>query len=443
MAYWGQAIASFHLYSGMQTEADLAATGEALKKAEAARAQTPRERGYIHAVHVLHEGFKLAEQHVYALRFTDAMHDVVEKYPNDVEAKAFYALGLLASHPPGNLELDNERKAVALLQPIFRQHPDHPGVVHYIIHASDNPHMAQEGLDAARRYGTIAPAAPHALHMPAHIFARLGLWDEDIRSNVASKSASENKNGRRIGAENRLHAMEFLQYAYLQSGQYEEAKAIADEARTIRSDETSYNDYYLTVEGRFPLLLAVETRDWAMAASLQPVPGAHWYSEAHTLLARAMAAGHARDAGTGKEVVDRFTLITQKIPTWSPGSSSSNIREEILAWAAFARRDDEAAINSLRLVADRQAKIGKGEVELPAREMLAEMLLISGKASDALAEYELSLRSDPNRFNALLGAAKAAEKLGQHDVAAKYYRQLAANSPHANGAARALLSSVK
>jgi tetratricopeptide (TPR) repeat protein len=441
MAYWGQAMASFHLYSSTPSAADLKAVAQALKKGEAARERTPREAAYIRAARALVTDFKPTEQYLSAQRFADAMRDITAQYPRDVEAAAFYALGLLASDPPGDLDLVNARKAVAILKPLFAEHADHPGIVHYIIHASDNPHMAKEGLEAARRYAAIAPAAPHALHMPSHIFARRGLWEEDIASNLASKAASENTKGLHVGAENRLHAMEFLQYAYLQTGQYEEAKAIADEARTIKSGETPYADYYSTVEARFGALLAIETRDWVMAANLQPVPGAHWYSEAQTLLARVMAAGHARDAEASKAVLERFGQITAKVPVWPVASSSANLRDEIQAWAAFAQGDSPRAIELLRPVADAQARAGKGEVELPAREMLAEMLLLEGKASAALAEYEQSLRSDPNRFNGLLGAAKAADAAGRHDLATQYSQQLAANTKHASGAARALVSS--
>ena len=440
MAWWGQAMASFHLYASTPSAADLAAVTQALAKAEAASEKTAREAAYIQAVHELSDGYKALDHQTYEQRFADAMRALSTAYPKDVDAAAFYALALMASDPPDDVELVNSRKAVAVLYPLFRKHPDHPGLVHYIIHASDNPHMAQRGLEAARRYAAIAPAAPHALHMPSHIFARLGLWPEDIRSNLASKAAAENTNGRPIGAENRLHAMEFLQYAYLQSGQFDEAQALVTEARTIKSSETNYADYYLTVQARFSALLAIETSDWAMAASLGPVPGAHWFSEAVTLLAHAVAAGHRHDAAAGKAAVERFDQITVNVPKWPAGNSSTNLREELYAWAAFSRGDAENAIKLLRPVADLQAKIGKGEVELPAREMLAEMLLLEGKPREALNEYELSLRSDPNRFNALLGAARAAEQLKRPAVAARYYRQLAANSPNASGAARATLS---
>ena len=442
MAWWGQALGLFHLYSDTPTDKELAAALQALAKAEAAKEKNAREAAYIRALHPLFEGYKPRENYVYAQRFADAMGGVVASYPKDIDAKAFYALALLAAMPPGDATRANAKKAVVLMYPVFREHPNHPGLAHYLIHACDHPLMAKQGLEAARRYASIAPAAPHALHMPSHIFARLGLWEDDIRSNLASKAAAEVTTGPRIGAENRLHAMEFLQYAYLQSGRFVEARAIADEALTIRKEDSNYEGYYDSVESRFPLLLAIETRDWAMAARLEPLPGTHWFGEALTLLARAVAAGHLRDANAGKAAVAAFDALMVKAssPPLPPGSSSANARDEIYAWSAFAQGDAERAIQLLRSTADLQAKVGKGEVELPAREMLAEILLLEGRAADALKEYELSLASDPNRFNALLGAARAAEKLGRTAVATKYYQQLATNLPHASGAARDVIT---
>ena len=160
---------------------------------------------------------------------------------------------MLFSDPADDVKLVNPRHAVAILNPLLRRFPDHPGIAHYLIHACDNPHMAQDGLAAARRYAQIAPAAPHALHMPAHIYARLGLWQDDIRSNLASKAASEVKTGPRVGAENRLHAMEFLEYAYLQIGHENEAHAILNEARTVKASDVDpqVNDYYPQVQARY------------------------------------------------------------------------------------------------------------------------------------------------------------------------------------------------
>jgi tetratricopeptide (TPR) repeat protein len=409
MAYWGQAMALFHLYSSTPGNAEIAAGRQALSKADAAPEKNAREGMYIRAAHTLFEGFNARDYTVYAQKFAEAMRGVSDRYPKDIDARAFYALALLASAPSDDVTLADAKKAVALLYPDFRRHPDHPGFSHYIIHACDHPQMAKQGLEAARRYASIAPAAPHALHMPSHIFARLGLWEDDISSNLASKAASEVATGAHIGAENRLHAMEFLQYAYLQSGRVDEARAIAAEAATVREQDTSYSDYYLTVEARFPMLLAIETRDWALGASLKPVPGAHWYSEAHTLLANSMAAGQLHDANAAKVAASRLdeVLALAGNPTLPPGSSSANIRDEIHAWAAFAQGDVPRATRLLRAAADLQDRVGKGEVELPAREMLAQILLLDGQAAEALKEYQRSIVSDPNRVNTLRGAAAA------------------------------------
>jgi tetratricopeptide (TPR) repeat protein len=441
MGWWGQALGLFHLYSDTPTDQELAAALKALATAEHAKETSARETAYVRALHPLFDGYKSRENYVYAQRFADAMKGVADRYPKDIDAKAFYGLALLAAMPPGDATRENAKKAVALMYPAFREHPNHPGLAHYIIHACDHPEMAQQGLEAARRYASIAPAAPHALHMPSHIFARLGLWEDDIRSNLASKAAAEVTTGPRIGAENRLHAMEFLEYAYLQSGRFDEAGAIVEEARTIRKEDSDYADYYDSVESRFPMLLAIETRDWAMAARLEPLPGVHWFGEALTWVARAVAAGHLRDANAGKAAASAFDALMVKAssPKLPPGSSAANARDEIYAWAAFAQGDAQRAIQLLRATADLQAKVGKGEVELPVREMLAEILLLEGRSAEALQEYELSLRSDPNRFNALLGAAQAAEKLGRPQVATRYYRQLGATAPQATGAARDLL----
>jgi tetratricopeptide (TPR) repeat protein len=364
------------------------------------------------------------------------MEGVAADYPADIEAQTFYALALINSDSPADMGLINPRKAVAILYPLFRQHPDHPGIAHYIIHASDNPQMARQALEAARRYAAIAPAAPHALHMPSHIFARLGLWDEDIRSNLASKSAAENATVR-VGAESRLHAMEFLEYALLQIGHDDAARAIIAEAQLVNPSDVDprYPDYYADVEARYPALYAIETHDWAMAAGLKPIVGAAWHSQGQTLLAHAIAAAHLHDALGGAAAAQSIESLTEAIPYLRAGSARASLPDEIRAWARFSAGDLQGAITLLRPIADRQTTIGKGEVELPAREMLADMLLLSGKFADALREYRVSLASDPNRFNALLGAGQSAERLGDREVAAKFYRAVLGNCSCASGPA--------
>ena len=436
MALWGVAMADFNEVNGGPTADGVIRANQALARADAAREKDPREAAYIRALHRFFDGYTEADSDAHATQYTDAMEEVATRYPNDMEAQVFYALALINSDPPDDVALINPKKAVAILYPLFRQHPNHPGIAHYIIHASDNPEMAQQGLEAARRYASIAPAAPHALHMPSHIFARLGLWEDDIRSNLASKAAAENP-AEHVGAESRLHAMEFLEYAYLQIGHDDEARAIATEGPTVKQSDVDprYPSYYSDVEARYPALFAIETRDWAMAASLKPIGGGDWVSQGRTLLAHAVAAGHLHDAQGGKAAAQSIESLTKDIPYLRIGSARASVPDEIRAWARFSDGDIQGAIALLQPVADRQAKIGKGEVELPAREMLAEMFLLSGKFTQALTEYQTSLISDPNRFNALLGAGEAAERLKKRQLAASYYRTLLANCSGATGEA--------
>jgi tetratricopeptide (TPR) repeat protein len=295
--------------------------------------------------------------------------------------------------------------------------------------------MAQEGIEAAVRYTAIAPAVPHALHMPSHIFMRLGLWQDDIRSNLASKAASEDP-AVHVGAEARLHAMDFLEYAYLQSGQFTQAAAITAEAKTVKESDVDprFPNYYSIVEARYPVLLAIETQDWTAAAKLQ-LAGPNWFSQAQALLAHAVAAGHLHDAEGGKAAGEALEASVAPYPQVRAGSPSATLPDEIRAWARFSQGDLAGAISLLQPVADRQDKLGEGGIEVPAREMLAEMLRLSGQFAEALREYRGVLASDPNRFNALLGAGRAAEGLGEREVAANYYRTLLANCSRANGGA--------
>ena len=445
MAWWGVAMTHAHQIVATPTEADRVAGNDALAKADAVSSKSPREAAYIRALHLLYAGIG-AEQATYfkqAARYAQAMGEIAAAYPADVEATAFYGLALLAATAPDDVSLEGPKKAVAVLDPAFRAHPDHPGFAHYLIHACDNPHMAQQGLAAARRYALIAPAAPHALHMPGHIFARLGLWPEDIRSNVASKEAAERERGH-AGAESLLHAMEFLEYAYLQVGDSERAQAIATSARDIRASEVDprYPNYYATVQARFTSLLAIETQDWAGALRLEPRADTPWSSQQVTFLAHAIAAGHLRDAQAGKRAAEAIDALVAKLPQ-SPTEDRMMTVSEIHAWAAFAQGDVHGALALLEPIAQRQAKIGKGEVELPAREMLAQMLSLDGQAARAQKQFEDSLVVDPNRFNGLLGAGVAAEKQGRREEAAAYYRILIANCSDANGASAKLLEHAR
>lgn len=434
MAYWGEAMSHTNQVNGGPALSDLAPAREALAKADAANEKDAREAAYIQSLHHFVDDYKKDDFDLFANRYTEAMASVATDYPNDLEAQIFYALALLNSQPPGDVVLVNARKAVEILNPILREHPDHPGVAHYIIHASDNPQMANDGLEAAHRYASIAPAAPHALHMPSHIFARLGLWQDDIRSNLASKVAAE-KLGNLAGAHNRLHAMEFLEYAYLQMGDIDRARAIVTEAKKIKESELDprYFGYYATVQTRFRYLLSIETQDWKTAASITP-RSEGLGAQGLVLLAHAISAAHLHDEHAANETEQALNALILKTPLLQRPTAS--LPGEVRAWVKFAQGDVASAIALLRPIADREEKIGKGEVELPTREMLAEMSLMSGQPKDALREYQTSLTSDPNRFNALLGAAQAAEQIGERTLARQYYHTALTNSPKANGIAR-------
>lgn len=336
---------------------------------------------------------------------------------------------MLAAEPPTDIALTYAKKAVEILNPVYAKDPRHPGVAHYLIHACDNPNMAEAGLPAAKRYASIAPSSPHALHMPSHIFARLGLWQDDIASNLASVAAAESG---AFGTEARLHAMDFLEYANLQTGQDGKAIAIETEAVAVKNDGFSrgLEPYYFYVQAHFPALLALEQKNWKAAESLQPTPNADPGFQSITYWAQAVGAGHLRDVASAEIAVRKFDdalVASKKMHPDLPEAPVDTNKNEAHAWLAFSQNDGSLAFKLLQQVIQFQDEVGKGEVELPAREMYADMLLDLGRPSEALAQYRLSLKSDPNRFNALYGAGRSAELSDQKTVAAMYYKQLLEN----------------
>jgi tetratricopeptide (TPR) repeat protein len=444
MAYWGIAMAEFTQLNGVPTDSGGAAIRQILAQADQAPEKTAREAAYIAALHRAFDDYRENDFLADSARYTQAMAQLAANYPDDLEAKVFFALALLNSDPPEDVDLVNRKEAVAVLGPLLRAHPEHPGIAHYIIHACDNPEMAQLGLEAARRYAAIAPAAPHALHMPSHIFARMGLWQDDIRSNLKSKAAAENPR-MPVGAESRLHAMQFLEYAYLQTGQFKQARAMLVEAATVRASDVDprYPTFYPILQMRNPALFALETHDWSMALRLEAISGADWSAQAQTLLAHTIAAAHLNDAQAAELAAQTLESLIHDKPELQPGSARATLADEIRAWARYAQGDTSSAFALVRVVADRQEKVGKNEVELPAREMLADMLFLSEQYAAALDEYQRSLKSDPNRFNGLLGAAQSAARLGQSRLAADFYRALLANCAHANDEAVVLLAPAR
>lgn len=432
MAYWGEAMTLYHQLWEHPSKQDLQQGKRLMQKAHQLKAKTPRERSYIAALAIFYQAPANEEYSRRTDAYAKAMERLYEQYRQDREAAVFYALSLLGSDE-GDPTLANPKKAVAILNKVFAADPDHPGVTHYIIHSCDNPEMANMGLAAARKYAAIAPASPHAVHMPSHIFARLGLWQDDIHSNLAALQAADKMEAMHLHVmHHRMHSMDFLQYAYLQIGDDAKARAEMDDLAQIhRSDiEKDYRDYYDEMVTSFAARYALERRQWKQAIDLQPVAGAAPNIHLGTYWARAIAAGHLHDAAAAQEALKTYEGLLEEVKkgSWAyllDGLESEH--KEVKAWAAYAEGKQDDALRLLREVADRQDKIGKGESDLPAREMLADMLLDMQRPQNALSEYELSLKTDPNRFNGLYGAAQAAEKLGQKQKAAGFYSQLLKN----------------
>lgn len=435
MAHWGIAMTLFHQLWARPEDATLKRGHAEMEKAQKMGAKTERERGYISALAVFYSDPEKKDYLKQAAAYSDAMARLYQQYPNDLEAGAFYALSLLAAEPPDDTSHTAEKKAVAVLTPLFQKEPDHPGLAHYIIHACDSPDMAPMGLDAARRYAEIAPSSAHAVHMPSHIFARLGLWQEDIQANLKSVALTEQSNAPYMRG-HELHAMHFLLYAYLQTGQDDAAKQVVEQSKQIlamaltNSDGTEMLEYYGYAGAHFPALYDLEMRHWQDAAVLEPAANASPHLQMITYWARTIASARMGDLEATRRNAKRFddaeeATRNSKYAYMLEGPHSSS--GEVHAWLAFAEKKNDQALQQMRQSADTQDKVGKAEVDIPAREMLADMLLELNQPENALLEYEKSMKIDPNRFNGLAGAARAAEVAHQPAKANSYYGQLLKN----------------
>jgi tetratricopeptide (TPR) repeat protein len=437
MAHWGVAMSVFRQIWDRPDEGTIAQAWAQMQAAQAHPAKTARERQYVAAL----SDFFRPDQRDYQVRiarYAAALSALYRRYPDDVDAGACYALSLLAAEAPDDTSLTQEHQAMDVLRPLFAKHPDHPGVVHYIIHACDTPSLAAEGLAAAHHYGEIAASGPHAVHMPGHIYSRLGLWQADIDSNVASVAASHAAEARHMtGSMDQFHSDDFLLYAYLQSGQDAHAKAVVnDAASALVHFEAMPNmgehymvgmfPYYRT---KFPIFFALEMRDWQSAAALEPIESAPPETQLLTYWARALADGHLRHAQQARADLANYDALVGQVRqgrhAYFADSTGARIsRGEMLSWVAFADGHVAEAVKQMRDSADLQDTVGQGEVDIPAREMLADILLESGQPQEALTEYKRALQLSPNRFNGLFNAGRAAEGAGDEKQAAAYYTAL-------------------
>jgi hypothetical protein len=433
MAYWGLALNAWgNPFAGGPTGPALAAGAKAAARASEMPARTPRERGFIAAVGALYRDAESTPNAARLQAYADTMARLYREFPRDVEVAIYHALAQVATAPRTDTTFAQQRRAIAILEPLFAQHPDHPGLAHYVIHATDSPSLAQLGLRAARRYAQIAPAAPHAQHMPSHIFVRLGLWDETVASNWQSYRAGADyaKAAGLSGTPEELHALDYAVYGYLQRGQDSAARAaVAVGSRVMASNSrglvASYNR--TAMAARIPL----ERGDWAAAAAFPPPPDS--LAPIATALARfTRAIGSARSgrveaarAEVGALDSIATALKVQGEPYWSRVVRIK--RDAADAWTQLAAGDTARALALAKAAADAEEITDKHQVTpgelLPARELEGDMLLAVGRPAEARAAYRATLAREPGRARSTFGAARAAELAGDRAAAAAGYRE--------------------
>jgi predicted Zn-dependent protease len=446
MAYWGVAMSLYHPVWFPPTPSDLRKGMAAIERANSIGAKTQRERDYIAAMEQFYKNSDTLSHRQRALAWCDAMQRVWTRYPEDHEAGIFYALALIATASPADKTFHNQKQAAAILNRMLAEQPDHPGIAHYLIHSYDSPQLAILALPAARTYAKIAPDSAHALHMPSHIFTRLGLWEESIESNLASAAAAKSQTVETLPAttsQDQLHAMDYLSYAYLQTCEDVKAKRIVDEAASVsKVDQQVFQAAYAFAA--IPARYTLERRRWSVAASLEMRPASFpWVhfpeAEAITHFARAIGSARSGNIAEARAAIEELTQIGQMVRRrqqdydWSTQIEVQRLTA--VAWLRHAEGNQEPALHFMRAAADLEDTMQKHPVTpgpvLPARELLGDLLMELDQPAHALAEFEQVLRSSPNRFNAIYGVARAAELCRDRKKATKRYSQLLQLCGHA------------
>jgi tetratricopeptide (TPR) repeat protein len=428
IAYWGMALGLLGNPHIPVPAPNLPLGLAAIQAAKATGAKTQRERDYIDALAVMYVDYDKTTHQARVQSYLKAMEALAAKYPDDDEAQIFYAITLNVAASPTDKTYANQLKGAAILEPIFKRQPRHPGVAHYLIHLYDTPALAEKGIDAARRYSKIAPAAPHAQHMPSHIFTRVGLWKDSISSNIASVQAAKADKS----AGDQMHGQDYMVYAYLQLGQDKNARAVIDDmAATSNVDPDAFAAFYALAAS--PARYMVERGDWKGAAELQVRPSKFPHVMAITYFARALGAARSGNPDAAKadiaklaEVRDKLTA--DKVAYWP---QIVDIQQQIAtAWTLYAEGKYDDAIKAMSAAADAEDKTEKHPVTpgplMPARELYGYMLLDRGMAKEALAAFEATMAKEPNRFNDFVGAAKAEQALGDKAKAKSIYEKLVA-----------------
>jgi len=426
IAYWGIALSQLWNPHTAPPVKNLAEGAAAIEKARAVGFKTEREQAYVDALAVMYKDYDKVDHHTRVVAYAKAMEGLAQRYPDDDEAQIHYALALNTSASPADKTYANQLKGAAILEPIALRQPLHPGVAHYLIHLYDYPAIADKGIEAARRYAKIAPDAPHALHMPSHIFTRVGYWNDSIASNVASARSAKEAGD----LSDELHAMDYLVYAYLQLGQDDKAKAVVDEMKTV----TGFSENFVAgpyAEAASPARYALERGDWKAAKELTVRPSPLANAQSITYFARALGAARDGDPEAAKADIAKLDELRDKLRAAKDAywSEQVDIQAQIAsAWVLYAEGKKDDALKAMSEAADAEDRTVKHPVTpgvpKPARELYGEMLLDSGNAKEALAAFEATLKKEPNRLGAYAGAARAAARLGDTDKARQYFGKI-------------------
>jgi hypothetical protein len=445
MAYWGIALMSMgNPFAWPPNPGAMKAASAAMTEAQRVSARSERERGYISALGVFFKDWETTDYRPRALAFEKAMENLAARYPEDVEAQILYALVLNATALPTDKTFANQLKAASILEPLFKKYPNHPGAAHYLIHTYDYAELAERGLPAARAYAKIAPSVPHALHMPSHIFSRVGAWPEMVEGNRASYLAAKSELSEKtlgVGTYDALHAMDYMVFGLLQQAKDKEAKQYVDEVASIRKVDVE-NFIAAYAFAAIPSRFALERGDWTQAAGLElSPPDLSWnkFPQAEAILVFARGLGSARSgnaAAARKDVVRlqalRDSMTAAKLGYWA-GQADFQIKA-VNAWIALAGKRNDEAVRLMREAAEAEEASDKHAVTpgnvVPSRELLGEMLLALNRPEKAFVEFERSLKRDPNRFRGIYGAARAAEASGNRRAASDYYTRLQALAAH-------------
>ena len=427
IATWGIATVRIgNTFAGNATPADAKAAQEAIARGRSIGAKSEREKGYIEAVAAYWDHY--AEPHGARMQaLSRSFEALAARLPQDDEAQIFSAIYLTAIQSPTDKTFASTLKAAGMLEPLLVKYPEHPGVAHYLIHSYDYPPIAAKGVPAAKLYSKIAPSAPHALHMPSHIFTRVGAWAESAETNrrSADTAVKERSSG------DQLHALDYLVYANLQLARDNEASAAIEEAKNASSLNPDARQIWYAVSA-MPARYAVERGMWKEAASLEPRASRFSFATAMTLYAKALGAARSGDRGIAESATNELGEIAKNLRQMKDDYWATEVRVQYLgaqAWTAYAAGKRDEALALMRQAADLEDTSEKNAVSpgrlIPARELLGDMLLESGKPADALAEYEQSQVRDPNRLRGLYGAGLAASQAGDKAKAKLYFTRVA------------------